>query len=423
MILLALGLAMLASACSHPNREGNPSAMLDRSDVAAKQVTLRYTSYLLDAAQSGKAYYESIAEFEAQYPGINIEADFIQNANYSAGVKIRLLGGEKIDVFDAWSPSLFEEFRQLRDPMYLDLTGMEFLNDMMPSYLAPVTVEGRVLGAPEVMHSNGLLYNKTLFDSLELKVPGTWAQFLEVCQTLKEHGIIPISTDSEWSTAQFFWGPIMSNNGADEEWTRKLESGEIPINNPLFVDAIRKHKEIIDRGYVPENWKQLKAEQAKDLISQGKAAMMPTGTWSMLSIKERNPKNEIAFMTIPGETTTVPNINIGTYRVINAKTEYPEEARLFVEFMNGKANQEELSAKALAVPSIVAAQVHDPVMNGIASLLRREDAALYWPHTVSTESLQTKIQEGVNKYLGGGTLQDSLNEIQAAIDELNKTKR
>ncbi|WP_233530910.1 ABC transporter substrate-binding protein [Paenibacillus alkalitolerans] len=385
-----------------------------------EQVTLRYSSYLLDTAQAGKAYFDAIAEFEAQNPNIKIETDFIQNANYTAGIKTRLLGGEKMDVFDTWSPSLFAEFAALDEQVYLDLTGEEFLNDFLPASLKPVTVDSKVFGVPELIHSDGLLYNKTLFEEHGLQVPQTWDEFLAVCETLKQKGIIPIAMDSEWWVPQFFWGSIMSNNGADAAWTAKLESGEIKINDPAFVDAIQKHKLLIDKGYVPEDWTGMKHEQSKDLVGQGKAAMIITGTWDIASIMERNPAYDIDFMIVPGNEKTVPNINVGAYRVINNKTEHPEEAKKFVAFMNGKAQQEKLSAGAKAVPSIKDAAISDPVSEKIAAVVTRDDATLYWPHTVSTESLQVKILEGVNKYLAGQELDKTLEEIQKAIDDAGK---
>ncbi len=388
----------------------------DRDDGSKEPVTLRYSSYLLDTAQAGKVYYEAIKEFEAQNPDIKIEPDFIQNNNYMAGIKIRLLGGEKLDVFDTWSPSLFEEFRALRKDLYLDLTGSGFLNEFFPSSLQPVTIGGKVYGAPEVMHSDGLLYNKTLFGQLGLRVPQTWDEFIQVCEALKQAGYIPIAMDSEWSTAQFFWGSMMSNNGADEGWTRKLESGQILISDDAFVDAVKKQKEIIVRGYVPPDWSGMKHEQSKDLVGQGKAAMIITGTWDIPSITARNPHYDIDFMLVPGSDKTVPNINVGTYRVINAKTEHPEEAKRFVAFMSSRANQEKLAAGALAVPSVVSARIDNPVVAKIAAVVTRPDATLYWPHTVSTESLQVKIQEGVNRYLSGQSLESALREIQQAVD-------
>lgn len=413
--LLGWILLLILSACTY----GGSSEDSDSGDYTSEpQITLRYSSYLLDSAQASKVYYDAIREFESQNPNIHIEPDFIQNAGYTAGIKILLLGGEKLDVFDTWSPSLFQEFRRLNPDVYLDLTGESFLEEFLPNSLLPVTMDGKVYGVPEVMHSDGLLYNKTMFRQFGLEVPETWDEFIRVCETLKQKGIIPVAMDSEWSTAQFFWGSIMSNNGADANWTKKLESGEIKATDPIFVDAIQKHKEIIDKGFVPPDWTSMMHEQSKDLIGQGKAAMIITGTWAFPSIMERNPNYEIDFMVVPGSKQTIPNINVGTYRVINSQTEYPEEAKAFVAFMNGRANQEKLAEGALAVPSVTGASVDNPVVQKIAAAVTRGDAAIYWPHTVSTESLQVKILEIVNKYLSGSyTLDTTLAEVQQAIDQ------
>lgn len=383
-------------------------------------VTLRYASYLLDTAQASKVYYDAIEEFEAIHPNIKIEPDFIQNASYMAGIKIRLLGGVPLDVFDTWSPSLFQEFRKLNPNIYLDLTGSTFLNDFVPNVLQPVTVNGKAYGVPEVMHSDGLLYNKRIFARLGLSVPQTWSEFINVCEQLKQAGIIPVAMDSYWSTAQFFWGSIMTSNGADGEWTKKLENGQISVRNSIFVDAISKQKEIINRGFVPSNWSSMKHEQSKDLFGQEKAAMMITGTWDIPSVLERDKNLGIGFMMVPGENKAVPNINIGTYRVISAKTKHPEEAKAFVAFMSSKVTQEKLAEGARAVPSIAGAKVDNPISKEIATYVTRPDAILYWPHTVSTESLQVKIQEGVNHYLAGQSLEKTLEEIQIAIDSAHR---
>lgn len=418
IVILTLMMTISLAACGGVNNSANKSNK--EGETSGEPVTLRYSSYLLDTAQAGKAYYDAIKQFETENPNIKIETDFIQNANYTAGIKTRLLGGEKMDIFDTWSPSLFAEFNALGDEIYLDLTGSEFLKDFLPNSLKPVTIDGKVYGAPEVMHSDGLLYNKTLLDKMGLQVPQTWDEFIALCEALKKEGIIPIAMDSEWWVPQFFWGSIMSNNGADAEWTKKLESGEVQITDPIFVDAIKKHKELIEKGYVPQEWTGMKHEQSKDLVGQGKAAMLITGTWDIPSIMERNPDIDIDFMMVPGKEKTVPNINVGTYRVINSGTEHPEEAKKFVAYMNGKANQEKLSLGTLAVPSIADLKVDNPVVNKIAAVVTREDATLYWPHTVSTESLQVKILEGVNKYLAGLSLDETLKEIQKAIDSAKK---
>src|SRR5690606_24192947 len=103
---------------------------------------------------------------------------------------------------------------------------MEVLKDFVPSSLAPVKIDGKVYGVPEIMHSDGLVYNKTLFAQMGLQVPETWEEFVELCELLKREGMIPIAMGSEWWVPQYFFGSILSNNGADRRWTAMLESGE-----------------------------------------------------------------------------------------------------------------------------------------------------------------------------------------------------
>lgn len=409
---IIFGILLITAAC---NKVGQ--AKQSSLTSVKEPVILHYTSYMLNSAQASDVYYKLIEEFEKLNPDIKIAAEFVQNASYMSGIKLRLLGGEKLDIFDVWSPSLFEEIRRLSSNMYLELSDQALLEQYLPQTLEPVTIDGKVYGLPDVMHTDGLLYNKTLFESLQLNIPNTWDEFIALCHVLKSKGIIPIAMDAEWSTPQFFWGSIMSNNGADGEWTKQLENGELTIDNEIFIDAIQKNKEIIDREFVPSHWESMQLEQARDMIASGKAAMMVTGTWSLVSLQGRESDDEFGYMAIPGEEQTVPNINIGGYRVIHAKTEYPEEARRFVEFMNSKTSQEKLSSGVIAVPSILDAAIEDDEARKIASLLRRDDATIYWPHTVSTELLQVKIQEGVNKYLLGGALEDTLQEIDAALKE------
>ena len=105
-----------------------------------------------------------------------------------------------------------------------------------------------------------------MFDKFKIKIPQTWDEFLAVCETLKNNDIIPIAMDSEWWVPQFFWGSIISCNGGDANWTAKLENGEIKINNPIFVDSIKKLKILLDKGYMPNEWTGLKHEQSKDLM-------------------------------------------------------------------------------------------------------------------------------------------------------------
>jgi raffinose/stachyose/melibiose transport system substrate-binding protein len=411
LLWIGAAAAVLLAGCS-----ANDSASRSDTETPSKPVVLRYTSFMLDSSQTASYYFDAIAEFEALNPSIRIEVDHIQNINYMAGLKTRLLGGEQMDVFDVWSPSLFEELRRLDDNVYLDLSDEDFLNDFLPATLKPVTLDGRVYGVPGMMHTDGLLYNKTMFQKLGLSVPETWDAFIRLCEKLKAQGIVPIALNSEWWVPQFFFGSLMSNAGADETWTAELEQGLVKADNPILVNAMKMTKAIIDRGFVPKDWEQLKYEQSRDMITSGKAAMIITGTWDLSELNASGNGQEIDFMMVPGGDRTVPNLNIGSYKVVSASSEHPEEAKRFLAYMNGIEIQEKLANKVMAVPSVSGVSLHDPVVRRISDLMTGREALIYWPHTVSTESLQVSVIDSLNEYLRGADLEGELAKIQLAID-------
>ncbi|WP_364147547.1 ABC transporter substrate-binding protein [Paenibacillus sp. LPE1-1-1.1] len=408
---IVVAAAVLLADCAADDSAERPDTALSSTFVV-----LRYTSFMLDSSETASHYFDAIAKFEEMNPDIRIEVDHIQNINYTAGLKMRLLGGEQMDVFDVWSPSLFEEIRRLDDHVYLDLSKEDFLNDFLPASLEPVTKVGHVYGVPGLMHTDGFLYNKTMFQKLGLSIPRTWAEFIRLCEKLKDQGIIPIALNSEWWVPQFLFGSLMSNAGADETWTAMLEQGKVRADHPMIIEAMSMTKEIIDRGFVPEGWEQLKYEQSRDLIGNGRAAMIVTGTWDLSELNANNSGQEIDFMMVPGVERTVPNLNIGSYKVISANSAHPEEAKRFLAYMNGQEMQEKLANQVMAVPSVSGALLHDPIVRRIFELVTGEEAMIYWPHIVSTESLQLEIIDALNEYLRGADLVRELAKIQLAID-------
>lgn len=421
IVLWILSAAAMLVSCGSPGVIRPPADPADAGSAALnasnEPTVLRYTTFQLD---SDSIYFEVIAEFERDNPDIRIEVDYIPNITYTNGLKMRLLGGEQMDVFDVWSPSLFEEIRRIEHNVYLDLSGFDLLDDFLPSSLAPVTIGDKVYGVPGLMHTDGLIYNKSMFERFGLEVPDTWEQFLEVCEIIKSKGVVPIAINSEWWVPQFFFGSMMTNNGADAAWTAKLERGEISADDPILIDAMKKTKEIVDRGYVPIDWQRHKHEHSRDMAARGEAAMIVSGTWDLPIIIRRGLGHEFDFMMVPGEERTVPNLNIGSYKVIRSSTAHPQEAKRFLAYMNGRERQQELARSLLAVPAVRDARVNEPIVNKITAFVTRPDARIYWPHTISTESLQVAILEQVNAYIAG--TQDLTAAVAAIQRELDRVR-
>jgi|GEM_PF-601013 ABC-type sugar transport system, periplasmic component len=428
--MLAVMLLFTAAGC------GNKTAA-DQKDTTQAQVTtqaqttnaqetskdtvkIRFSSYLLDAAQAGNTYLAAIDEFQKANPGIAIDSDYIPASDYVAGLKTRLLGGEDMGIIDIWSPALFLELKSLLgNDCFVDLTNLDVTGNFLPATLAPVTVDGKVYGLPEGLVSVGLIYNKTIFDKYKIAEPMNWTEFLVACETLKKNNIIPIAMGSESTRPQFLWGPIVNENGGVQPFTQKLESGEIKITDPIFVDAIKKAKLLIDKEYIDKNWMGVKAEQAKDLVGQGKAGMVVTGTWDLPSVMDRDKNSTFEFMTVPGNESGKPIIGFGVtdFRVISSKFKNPDEAKTFLSYMHSQAMLDKICAAAKYAPTTKTYNIDDPLTKSLATKISSPDAVLVWPHTISKDSLNTKIQEGVQRYLSGADLDKTLAEIQKDIDD------
>lgn len=148
--VLAVAVCVLPSCLSGSGFFGGQEESGGLRTVAVKQdqpqVVLRYSSYLLDTAQAGRTYYKAIQEFEALHPEIKIETDFIQNTYYTAGIKARLLGGEKLDVFDTWSPSLFAEFLCWGITSIWICPVLHFCRIFYPPRWSPLPLQAKFMG-------------------------------------------------------------------------------------------------------------------------------------------------------------------------------------------------------------------------------------------------------------------------------------
>ena len=45
------------------------------------------------------------------------------------------------------------------------------------------------------MYTHGFFYDAAMFRELGLEVPNTWDDLMDVCETLKENGIAPVTLD------------------------------------------------------------------------------------------------------------------------------------------------------------------------------------------------------------------------------------
>ena len=88
------------------------------------------------------------------------------------------------------------------------------------------------------------------FNQYDLEVPETIDEYMEVCQTLLDNGVIPIAFGvKDFSYGWQFWDRVVTVVAGMEEITEML-SGPGKLGGPATVETLRIMREFAQKGYL-----------------------------------------------------------------------------------------------------------------------------------------------------------------------------
>jgi ABC-type glycerol-3-phosphate transport system substrate-binding protein len=163
-------------------------------------------------------------------------------------------------------------------------------------------VGNKTYGIPNGVSFWPMFYNKKVFAANNLTVPKTWAEFINICDTLKAKGITPLtaSVDGAWPAFIWFEQLLISQ---DPKLYLDLTSNKIKYTDPKVKAVLQIWKDMIDKGYFTAGDTSFFGEAAAALMAKG--TMIPVGTW-----------NNSAFSVTGGlvggkdyDAFVIPNIN------------------------------------------------------------------------------------------------------------------
>jgi len=126
----------------------------------------------------------------------------------------------------------------------------------------------------------GLWYSTSLFQKNGWQIPKTWDDFMTLCATIKASGIAPFCHQGKYP--YYMMVPLMDmvakNGGVDAQTAiDNLEP------NAWKADAVKNSVEaiymLVDKGYMLPGTEGLTHIQSQTLWNQGKAAVIPCGSW------------------------------------------------------------------------------------------------------------------------------------------------
>ena len=258
------------------------------------------------AGDEGPALEALIAEYNAMYPDVEVINATVAGGSgveAKAVLKTRLLGGDPPDTFQVHAGQELIGTWVVADRME-DLTFLyeeQGWFDKYPQGLIDMmsTADG-IWSVPVNIHrSNIMWYIPANLEEWGVEVPATWDDFLTICPTLQDAGVVPLSVGENWTNAHLFESIALSELGVDG-WNA-LWAGEKAWTDDDVVAAWELYGKILD--CTNEDAASLSWQQASDMVINGEAAFNVMGDWAngyFQTTKELEPNVDYAWDASPG---------------------------------------------------------------------------------------------------------------------------
>lgn len=270
-----------------------------------------------DAWKDG--FDEALAQIEANY-GISADVTLVADDTFTEVIGVKLATGDVPDIFVANTPQVATQVNAPTNCIVLDdEPWVERLVD--PDFLR-YSVDGHIYAQPvyqPLSFFGGIYYNKDIMSACGIEDPNpkTFDEFLEICQTVKDAGYIPIwMTDADSWTTQVWttvgWGVALDHRKDtiyDELLTNKVDFQDVPE----IVDVLQKLQDLYNAGYVNEDHLSSSYETSFAALAEGRAAMVVEGEWFVDAAKVAFPDINLGSFAIPFVDGEEPIIGIGAY--------------------------------------------------------------------------------------------------------------
>ena len=273
------------------------------------------------------------AAFEEAHEGITVEFNFQDDDLYQTIGLPNLLGsGNPPDVYFEWAGARLEE--RYEQGFTHDLTSAVAdteLGDLFDeTAFNSMTVDDKIVMIPANADvTNVIWYNVDVFAELGLSVPATWDEFVALCPTIADAGMIPMAIGNLdlWAGGNFASHIVSRVMGAEAYDAMMRE--ELPMNAPEVVEGLEYVQQLVDEGCVNESVNAINDNEGAQLFFQGRAAMHPIGSWLVSWAIEEAPELNFDYFNLPaidGAEEQDSVIGVATGFVVNAHSEHTDAA-------------------------------------------------------------------------------------------------
>ena len=235
--------------------------------------------------QMREPFRQALSRFEQAHPGVRVQLQEMSDEVYQQmGLVTLFAGGTPPDIYFQWGG--YGVRRYAAAGYALDLTPQFTPGERSRYYPAcwssAAAADGHVYLWPDASSITTVFwYRASLFRRLGLREPQSWGDLLGTGERLREAGVIPLAVGNRelWPGANLAANLCAQQAGVERyNAVLGLQPGT-RLDDPAFIAAFTRLAELRERGLLNRGVDGTGTDEARSLLSQGKAAMHPIGDW------------------------------------------------------------------------------------------------------------------------------------------------
>jgi multiple sugar transport system substrate-binding protein len=230
-----------------------------------------------------------------------------------------------------------------------------------------VSHKNRKYGVPLSYYNWGFYYRKSLFQKYALRAPKTWQELLEVCETLNNSGILPITigTKTPWTASAWFSYITLRLYGI--EYYRSLINGELPFTDEKAMKIFELWKVMLDANYFPDDHQQYEWNETMPSLFRKISGMTLVGSFFTAGLPD-SLRDDIGYFNFPTINPETPRYELAPLDLLMIPS-YSQKVKLaekFLLFMTREDIQSELNEKFKMLPTNVNAHIRGDYFTKVA---------------------------------------------------------
>lgn len=271
-------------------------------------------------------------------------------------------------------------------------------------------------------------YNKDLFAQAGVtETPKTMDELLDVCKTLKDAGITPISTQSsDWPILRYF--AMIPFRQTGNTYLEEACAGtgswgtDVGIANATYMQELAQY---FQTGFSSTDY-----DTMVDLFVGNKAAMMYNGTWVLPDLMDKSTgdlRSDLSYFTMPtykdndttGASDYFANCGIGTAVRKDAMTQDMKDylAYVFDNYSEIALNDYDLLPSIKPSSTEGLPEIYQTILKDVTNV---NTYAKCWDVVINSASLETLNKSTTELCLGEMTPQEWADSLDQSVKENNK---